>query len=187
MRINVLQHNYSSQQLFVRFSVRRIMHDACRYRLRLRYVREYPGLRVSIVYAPISITPWHQRATPHQFAFPFAYSVTLSSRASASSSAGPVIIGRSSGIASRTSRNVLTTNGLFYRFAKRQAVTLDTYIYHIRIVRACISRVCKNNYMPIRDGRVGLGFEYTRIHVRRIIVYHSLLHLCFFFFSLFDP
>lgn len=65
-----------------------------------------------------SLLPLAPRSYAHQFAFPFAYSVTLSSRASASS-AGPVIIepierNRISRLQKRFDHK-----RLFYRFAKR--------------------------------------------------------------------
>lgn len=81
---------YYAQQLFMRSSIQRIMYD-----VRVDIVFSYVTSRISrlrvyhVRFDPYYL--WHQ-SYAHQFAFPFADSVTLSSRSSASAAAGPVII-----------------------------------------------------------------------------------------------
>lgn len=84
---------------------------------------------------PVANLPWTLRSLlpPAPELRPFVDSVTLSSR-------GIGVDGsddrrRSSGITSRACRNVLTTSGLFYRFAERHVVTFDRPYHHILYVR----------------------------------------------------
>lgn len=115
---------------------------------------------------------WH-RSYAHQFAFPFADAVTLSSPG-VGVVGGPGDHRRSSGIASRASRNVLTTT-LFYRFAKRHVVTFDRpYVY--RAAR-CIMRVYGCVCMLIRHGRVGLASNIFG-HVSVVLLSTALLPFC---------
>jgi hypothetical protein len=71
---------------------------------------------------------WHQ-SYAHQFAFPIrGLGNVIESGVGVVD--GPDDRRQSSGIASRASRNVLTTNRLFYRFAERYVVTFDRPCAH---------------------------------------------------------
>jgi len=131
--------------------------------------REYPGCG-SIMYASIPITSGTPELRP---------SICISIRGLSNViESGVGVVGgpddhrRSSGITSRAFRNVLTTSGLFYRFAKRHIVTFDrSYVYHACLLH--IARVRMYLYVDTRrQGRV--SFRYIQIYVCYIILCYSL-------------
>lgn len=153
MQINVLHPTTVGA-----FSIQRIMYDACRYRLQPRYIENIPVAGLSCTLR--SLLPLAPELRP---------SICISIRGLGNVIEpgvdvvdGPGDHRRSSGIASRASRNVLTTSGLFYRFAKRHIVTFDrSYVYHacVRIYLYADTR---------RQGRVSIKY------IRYILFYITL-------------
>jgi len=136
------------------FSIQRIMYDACRYRLQLRYIENIPVAGLSCTLR--SLLPLAHQSYAHQFAFPFADSVTLSNRASASS-AGPMII-------VDQAESHLAPLETFWPQADCSIGLLNAtswlLIVHTCIMHACcILHVCECICMLIRDGRVGLASD----------------------------
>jgi len=115
---------------------------------------------------------WHQ-SYAHQFAFP------IRGLGNVIESGDGVVDGpddhrQSSEIASRASRNVLTTNRLFYRFAERYVVTFDRSCYYTYNI--CVY-ICK-----IRDSRVGLIPNSFTVSSHMILLYFCLFIFPIFFF-----
>lgn len=110
---------------------------------------------------------WHQ-SYAHQFAFPFADSVKLSSRASASSTGPVIIVDRA--------ESHLAPLETFWPQADCSIGLLNATSW-LLIVHTCIMRACECICTLIRDDRVGLAsniFKYIRYILFYITLYISV-------------
>jgi len=148
------------------------MYDACRY-LQLCYVENIPVAGLSCMFR--SLLPLAPELRP---------SICISIRGLGNviepSVGGPDDHRRSSGIASRASRNVLTTNGLFYRFAKRHVVTFDRSFIRVSCVRAAYCACASISACNTRQGRVSFKYIYSDMF---IILFYIILYISLFLFA----